>query len=151
MKIETRKEIKEVVTNVYVADDGTEFDGKYDCEVYEYELKTKRLNEQIAKLELKKLNDIPPLDTKARYIQDNHNFRWFKVNDKKDVDLIGAMYGDGVVEPKQYPDVICVEIDEDTNYYEAWSLYLSGMKQETIEFWEHFGLKVNFEEVKNND
>lgn len=147
MKIETRKEVKEVVTSVYIADDGTEFENKHKCETYEYDLKTKQLNEQITKLEIKELNDIAPLDTKARYIQDNHNFKWFKVNDKKDVDLIGGVYGDGIVEPKQYPDIICLEIEEGTNYCESWSLCLSEMKQETIEFWEHFGLKVNFEEV----
>lgn len=151
MKVETRKEMKEVLIDIFIADDGTEFKDINECSEYENDLKNEKLEKKFEKFEIKELSGVPPLDTKASYIEGDNDFKWFKVNNKEDVDLIDEVYRDGAVEPKQYPDVICVEYREQGCCCEGWSYFLSEMKEETIEFWKKFGLKVNFEEVKDND
>lgn len=149
MKTETKRETKEVFTEIFIADDGTEFKNESDCERYEYGLNLKELEEKIEILELKKLKDTIPLDTYGSSITEGNEFRWFKVTNKNDVDVILRWCGKGrnYIPPEQYPDIVCVEDDG----YGKYPMLLSEMKQETINFWKKFGLKVNFEEVNEND
>ncbi|MDB2162091.1 hypothetical protein PMX22_20110 [Clostridium butyricum] len=74
MKKETRIEIREIPYNVYVAEDGTEFDYEQECKEYELKLKG---------VKFKNLSDFQSIN--------NLNFldcyKWYYVADKDDLEL----------------------------------------------------------------
>ena len=147
MEIRTEKRMVEQLINTYIAEDGKEFDTRADCENYERELEDAKLRAGAEKFEIKELEDTYPLDVDAQYINDNHGFKWYRVNNKEEFNAVDKMYGGEVIEPKSYPETICVEYDD---YYDsdAWTYLLSDMKRATSIFWERHGFDVEFKEVK---
>ena len=153
MEIKTTKRLVEIEDKVYIAQDGKEFATLKECEDYESNLENQSLLEAIALLELKELENLPPLDTDAQYISDNHIFKWYKVNTLEEFEMVRkAIEGNwgGWSAPVSYPETICVEIDD----YDPNSTYmykLSDMKNSTIGFWECFGLSVEFKKGESNE
>ena len=136
------KRVVEVVDTVYVAVDGTRFKTESAC--LKYEESYNKIQERAESIEINELYDTYPLDTNAQYISENHEYNWYKVSNEDDYNCLVEMYGDDVVRPKAYPDVICIENDI---YYkpDMWSYLLSDMMESTITFWKKQGYDVKFD------
>ena len=147
MKIKTERRMVEVFDTTYVALDGTEFKSEGSCLEYERQLETDDLREKADKLRLVDLDGTYPLDTDAQYINDNHSYTWYQVCDEEDYKVLLNLYGDDVVKPETYPEIICVESDEDYGN-DVWTYRLSDMMQSTLMFWKNFGYDVAFKGVK---
>ena len=146
MEIRTEKRIVEQLINTYIAVDGKEFSTKVDCENYERELEDARLRAGAEKFEIKELEDTYPLDTDGQEIQENHCYKWYKVNNAEELNTVAIFHNADFGEFKTYPQTICVEYE----YYHdefKWVYSLSDMKQSTIEFWKKHGFDVEFKEV----
>lgn len=144
MVTKEEKRVVEVVDTVYVAVDGTRFKTESACLKYEEEyIKTQ---ERVESIEINELYDTYPLDTNAQYISENHEYNWYRVSNEDDYNCLVEMYGDDVVRPKAYPDVICIENDI---YYkpDMWSYLLSDMMESTIAFWKKQGYDVKLNKV----
>lgn len=153
MEIKTTKRLVEIEDKVYIAQDGKEFATLKDCENYESDLQKNNLLEAIALLELKELENIPPLDTDAQYINDNHDYKWYKVNTAEEYEMVReALEGNwgGWSAPVSYPETFCVELD-DYDTESSWIYKLSDMKNSTIAFWQHFGFSVEFRKEQSNE
>lgn len=133
---------KKIVDTIYVAEDGKEFDNEGFCIIYESELRRKRLMAKVEKFEIKELINVPPLDTQGLEIHESNMFRWFNLVNREDFDVLKQLYD--IDEPKKYPDVICLEIDDTCHEYESFGMYLSDMLQNTIDFFSKHGMEVSF-------
>lgn len=146
MEIRTEKRMVEQLINTYIAEDGKEFDTKVDCENYEREIEDARLRAGAEKFEIKELEDTYPLDTDGQEIQENHCYKWYRVNNAEELNTVADLYNADFGEFKTYPQTICVEYE----YYHdefRWIYSLSDMKQNTVEFWKKHGFDVEFKEV----
>lgn len=101
MKKETRIEIREIPYNVYVAEDGTEFDYEQECKEYELKLKG---------VKFKNLSDFPSIN--------NLNFldfyKWYYIEDKDDLELFKQ-----ALKKQYYNCIIYMEYD-DEYYCNTW-------------------------------
>ena len=145
MREEMRTELREVVVKKYIADDGTEFTHKDDCETYERNLCLKEYIKQADNMRIKELDDTLPLDCKA-IVGEYNNFRWFPLNNKEDYNIVLKAYADGSLPvPKEYPTILCVE---SSSYYteeynsDCDGYLLEDLMADTKEFWEKLGYKV---------
>ena len=146
MEIRTEKRIVEVYDTTYIAIDGKEFKSEGLCLEYENDLEDAKIRARVEKFELKELYGVYPLDTEAQYINDNHEYKWYRMENREDYVAFVEMYGDEVSEPEAYPKVVCVEQDE--HYIsDVWVYSLSNMRQNTIDFWKKHGFNVEFMEV----
>ena len=101
MKKETRIEIREIPYNVYVAEDGTEFDYEQECK--EYELKLKGIKFKNLS-DFKSVNDLEFLDC----------YKWYYVADKDDLELFKQ-----ALKKQYYNCIIYMEYD-DEYYCNTW-------------------------------
>lgn len=146
MEIRTEKRIVEQLINTYIAEDGKEFGTKSECEDYEADLESARLRAGAEKFEIKELEDTYPLDVDGQEIQENHCYKWYRVNNAEELNTVANLYNADFGEFKTYPQTICVEYE----YYHdefRWIYSLSDMKQSTVEFWKKHGFEVEFKEV----
>lgn len=153
MKKKMKKEMVENVSEVYVAADGTEFEKEEEC--FEYEVKCRK--EKIAHLRIESLAGRIPLFTGHFYdscyneesLKDD-SYEWYKVKNKEDVDQIRHAFEDIIgdcdelVEPKSYPEFICIEPSNDEFLL---VYYMSDAQEETKSLWKDFGYKIVFEEL----
>lgn len=147
MYIRTEKRLVEIEDRIYIANDGTEFKTETECVEYEKQLDIVDLRERADKLRLNALDGTYPLDTDAQYINDNHSYTWYQVCDEEDYNVLLNLYGDDVVKPCSYPEIICVEYEEDYGN-DVWTYLLSDMMQSTLIFWKNFGYDVSFKGVR---
>ena len=145
MREEMRTELREITVKKYIADDGTEFEYKSDCETYERNLSLKKYIEQANNMRIKELDDVIPLDCNGM-AEENSNFRWFPLNNKGDYNIVLKAYADGSLPiPKEYPTILCVE---SSSYYEeeynedCYGYLLENIMADTKKFWEKLGYKV---------
>lgn len=146
MEIRTEKKLVERVVDIYIAVDGKKFNTKVDCENYERELEDAKLRAEAEKFEIKELEDTYPLDTDGQEIQENHCYKWYKVNNAEELNTVAIFHNADFGEFKTYPQTICVEYE----YYHdefRWIYSLSDMKQSTVEFWKKHGFDVEFKEA----
>ena len=146
MEIRVEKRVIEVENKIYIAEDGKEFSTQADCENYEKDIEDARLRAGAEKFEIKELEDTYPLDTDGQEIQENHCYKWYRVNNAEELNTIADLYNADFGEFKTYPQTICVEYE----YYHdefRWIYSLSDMKQSTVEFWKKHGFDVEFKEV----
>ena len=136
------KRMVEITDTVYIAVDGTRFKTESACLAYEKEYN--KIQERAESIEINELYDTYPLDTDGQYINEHHEYNWYKVSNEDDYNCLVEMYGDDVVRPKSYPDVICIENDI---YYKSdiWSYLLSDMMESTIVFWNKQGYDVKID------
>ena len=147
MEIRTEKKIVEQLINIYVAEDGKEFDNKIDCENYEKELESAKLRAEAEVFELKELEDVYPLDAQGKEVPENHCYKWYKVNNIEELNKVANLYNADFGEFKTYPQTICVEHDYYYDEYK-WIYTLSDMQRQTIEFWGKHGFNVEFDETR---
>ena len=150
MRIRTEKRMVEQLIETYIAIDGKEFDTEAKCRKYEEDLDRQIVRAEAEKLEIKDLEGVYPLDTDAQYINDNHCFKWYRVNNAEELETVSKAYSNDFFTPRAYPEIICVEF-EDYDYSwgrDAWQHILSDMKEATVEFWKKHGLSVEFKEMK---
>lgn len=140
MKVTEKKEIIERVTKVYVADDGKEFSTQTECIEYEKELKRAVVLNELNKYRIKEMDDCLPIDTDG-YPCDSSEYKWYKINNKEEFELLKEIYGEWLTEPEFYPEVICVE----DIYGDYYHYYMSNMLETTKEFWGKLGYDVMFE------
>ena len=146
MEIRVEKRVVEVEGKIYIAEDGKEFATEIDCMNYEKGLESERLRAGVEKFEIKELEDTYPLDTDGQEIQENHCYKWYRVNNTEELNTVANLYNGDFGEFKTYPQTICVEYE----YYHdefRWIYSLSDMKQSTVEFWKKHGFEVEFKEI----
>lgn len=146
MEIKVEKRVVEIETKIYIAEDGKEFSTQADCENYEKDIEDARLRAGAEKFEIKELDDTYPLDTDGQEIQENHCYKWYRVNNAEELNTVANLYNGDFGEFKTYPQTICVEYE----YYHdefRWIYSLSDMKKGTIDFWKKHGFDVEFKEV----
>lgn len=113
MRVETRQQ--EVVVKeqtVYVADDGTEFKNRWECERYEHEQIYKQLLKNLQQCE--DLKWFPNFD--GQEYPEHHDYKWYFVRNKDDVDILNRVY-ENLIDEYSIGKWICVEEDEDSG---AW-------------------------------
>ena len=147
MEIKTETRIIEQLINTYIAFDGKEFKTEADCRKYEEDIEMQGIKAEAEKLEIKDFEGIYPLDVDAQYINDNHCFKWYKVNSIEEYEAVKKSYknSDDWVTLVEFPEVICVEYEELWGE-DDWLHILSDMKKSTIYFWKKHGFDVEFKE-----
>lgn len=135
--VETVKEkVISCRTEIFIADDGTEFENKYACIEYE---RGKHLK-SVEHLKIEEMTDWYPINCED--CREDHSFTWYKVNNEEEFDLLNVAYEDALSRPKVYPETICVEEDYD---HDTWDYCLSDMFKRTESFWSRLGYAVSFE------
>lgn len=146
MREEMKTELREVTVKKYIADDGTEFEYKSDCEIYERSLSLKEYIEQADNMRIKELDDVLPLDCNGM-VEENSYFNWFSLNSKKDFDIVKKAYADGSLPvPKEYPTILCVESNSyHTEEYndDCYGYLLEDIMADTKKFWKKLGYEVS--------
>ena len=110
-------------------------------------LEDAKIRAGVEKFEIKELEGTYPLDVDGQYINDNHCFKWYKVNNIEEYETVARAYNSddfGTIET--YPEIICVE-HESFWGKDAWLHILSDMKEATVLFWKKHGFDVGFKEV----
>ena len=106
---------KAITTTVYIANDGKEFKGKYECENYEDEQKQNKLEKEAdEKLRIYTHADFPSMID----IRNKHEYRLFLIQNKQDLDLFIKAYkywftyleryGQLNKDTFVYPDILCI-------------------------------------------
>ena len=154
MRVEKRKVVIE--KEIFIAEDGKEFDSKYDCDDYEYELKMLRLEKSVdEKLRLYNVesNWVSIANPDKRVSKD---YRWFKIENREDLELFCKgykQYHRGLADPGYveaflvYPDFICL-VDYPEGPDDPMWFSLSEMVGRSNSFLNQFGMEIN---IKKND
>lgn len=147
MQIKTEKRVVETYVTTYTAEDGKEFFSEGECKAYERDIKIKELKEKAEQFEIKDLYGTYPLDVDGQQINDNHEYKWYKISSEEDLKILSGLYDENFVYPITETDIVCIEYDGDYRCYpEAWIYWLSDMKKSTIEFWKSHGFDIEFKE-----
>ena len=112
MKVETKQVVKTTETTVYIADDGTEFRTRWECEKYEHEKVHKPLLDSLIQCdELKYYSNID-----GQEYPEHHDYSWYFVRDLDDLAILEKVYPDSVdFDSKYIGKWICLETDDDCN------------------------------------
>ena len=130
MRIEKRE--KKVYEEIYIADDGTQFDTKRHCLEYEKEIEMCKKAKSAEKLRIRELDDMMPLINVETYIKTVFEY-------SKDFTV-----------PDGYPTLYCVESFGYDNIYEddnTWTCTIDECKDAAVKFWGKFGYKLIFEKI----
>lgn len=146
MDTKTEKKMVEVFVTTYVAEDGKEFESEHLCKEYEDRVKNERLKARLDELEIKDMYGLFPIDTQAQYINDTHEYNWYRLSSEADYLILTEMYGDDITRPKSYPEIICVEHDA---FYDkdVWAHLLTEMLEDTINFWKKQGYDTKIKKL----
>lgn len=143
MKKETKSRMIEEKYEVFVAEDGTTFDTASECVEYERNIRM----QPVSKLHIEKLDGLVPLTDGMTC--DGNEFYWYKVNDEDDFNTLNAYYEGKVDEPKEYPNILCLEVNEcyidGYSMFDVYSYELTDIMESIKEFMEEFRYKVKFE------
>lgn len=146
MNTKTVKKVIEQETMIYVADDGREFTSETECKQYEEKIIFNNKIEAAEKLRITELDEMIPLSDDGG-INENNTFRWYRVENETDFDVLNEAYGNSLCRPSIYPEVICVEtIGYEAYMDDAYSYNMTTCKYITESFWNKLGYKVTFEE-----
>ena len=148
MRIEKRE--RTVYEEIYIADDGTQFDTERHCLNYEKEIKMQKNENNAEKLRVHELDDLMPLIDTETY--EDHEYVWYKLESEKDFNTLKEAfeYSKDFTVPDGYPTFYCVESFGYDNIYandNAWTCTLNECKDAAVEFWERFGYKLTFKKV----
>ena len=141
MKVEKRM-VKPIPTEyekeIYIANDGTEFDTKWKCQKYEEEIEAKARIESIRdlKIEFEGL----PLNDDGCY-SDTSTYRWYKVCNEEELDKVNEAFDDLAI-VSQFPSFICVEMVDDYYTGDTYIISLEQIISMTQNFFKHFGMEV---------
>lgn len=124
------KKVNKKVTfdvEVFVAEDGREFETKRDCESYESTLKKESQKRKLREIKTcEELNDYSPLDGGEYY--ENHCYKWYFVETKEQLDLILSFYNIKPLVPLSLNQWVCIDYEYSENYYDyyAWCTPISS-------------------------
>ena len=156
MKTAKRKELVEKYVpqyveeerEFYVADDGNEFETERECIFYESNLEKERKIKAAEKLRLHNYDDVLPLSTDG-CVNENNIFRWYKVKNEDDFNILNAAYKEALTRPEKYPEIICVETAGYEPYIDdPYDWHMSNMMEDTKEFWNDLGYEVTFKKER---
>lgn len=131
-----------VMKDVYVANDGTEWETQQECERHEKELLRKEVLKSIAHMAYAK--NIFPIDYEFDECE-TYWHQWYKVTSQDDLDKLKQIFDMPAIVVEQFPTYIYVESTDE--------LYTRDVHAEKFEdslamiqgFLSHFGLKATFE------
>lgn len=132
-----KKTMKYVETevDVFVANDGKQFETEQECLDYEAQLEERE--KRRAQLLIPELDDLLPLSNDLDNGYD-HTYQWYRVNSKDDFELLNENYRYALVEPEVYPDIICVQ-----EYADDYVTYLlTDLISDINKFLNHFGYQA---------
>ncbi len=145
MRIEKRE--KTVYEEIYIADDGTQFDTKHHCLEYEKKIEMCKKTKDAEKLRIRELDDVIPLIDVETYTE--HEYVWYKLESEKDFNILKEAFEHSIdfTVPDGYPTLYCVESFDYDFIYESdniWTYTLNECKDAAVEFWERFGYNLTF-------
>lgn len=137
MKVEKR------TIDVYVSMDGKEFDTEQKCLIYERNCANSDLTKEVInRLKLTNLSNVLPITDTDNLCVYNY-YEWYKLDNKKDFEDLNVIYRQLIQPPKNYPEIICIEQNEENPNW-ARTYFLSECKKITMSFWERFGYTLTF-------
>ena len=135
MRKEIRQEVVQVKdVEVYIADDGTEFKSRRDCENYEWEKIKKPMLEKLQKC--KEVFGVPNCD--GGYVSDCYDYEWYFIRNQEDIDILNEVYYADLTD-KCIGEWVCLEIDD---YGECWSTTASDGIRYATDLLTKLGYKV---------
>ena len=144
MKI--KEETKVVKTKVYIAEDGEEFSTERECRSHENKLNLKRTIELAEMLRIEELDELLPLTVDE--INENNTFRWYKVDNRKEFDILCEACREQFEYPDCYPEIVCIETVGYKAYDDDCYIYcLSRLKRSAEDFYKRLGYNITFEKV----
>lgn len=150
-KVQIEKYVKQLVEaerEVYIADDGKKFETERECIFYETNLEKERKIKAAEKLRLHNYDDVLPLSTDG-CVNENNIFRWYKVKNEKDFNVLNAACKEALTRPEKYPEIICVETTGYEPYMDdSYDWHMSKMMEDTKDFWNDLGYEVTFKKVR---
>lgn len=113
MRVETKQKVDVRNVQVYIADDGTEFDNCWKCQQYEHEKVHKPLLDNLITCEELKYYS----NFNGEEYPEHHDYIWYFVRDEKDLEILEKVYPDtlGRIHIGKW---ICIETDDDGS---AWA------------------------------
>lgn len=112
MRVETKQKVDVRNVQVYIADDGTEFDNCWKCQQYEHEKVYKPLLDNLITCEELKYYS----NFNGEEFPEHHDYRWYFVRDMDDLAILEKVYPDSVdIDSKYVGQWICIETDDDGN------------------------------------
>lgn len=136
-----RNETKQIVQEyeVWIADDGTEFEDKEKCFIHELNCKANAM-----RIQSLGASTPPPgiMDFNPKNIA-----RWYLLKNEDDASVL-AMYYNVFIKCDQFPQTVCLEVDYDFGCY---AHTLNNMVDGINEIFEKFGYKVNLERIESNE
>lgn len=149
-KVQVEKYVKQRVEEdleVYIANDGEEFENETECIFYENNLEKERKINAAEKLRIPNLDELTPLSVNG-LVDENNTFRWYKVKNEDEFNILNMAYLNDL-QPDNYPEIICVEtIGYEPYKDQAYDYHMSRMMEDTKDFWEKLGYKVTFEKER---
>ena len=149
MRIKEEVKVIEQKVKTYIAEDGKEFESRYECEKYEEKLHYSEKVKEAEKLRVEKLDQLTPIMYND-YLNGDNVFIWYKVESENDLHTLKEAYSnfDSPI-ITSYPEFVCVEsiyspseCGEDTYWYT-----LTSCKTDTEDFWKTMGYKVTLEKM----
>lgn len=139
MKTIIEKKTVVIENATYIADDGKEFTSQHDCEKYENKNALEKRLEAVKHLAV--LDDYPPCNGGENY--ESHYYRWFKVSNQEELDLLNAAFSDGSVNTAEnFPEFINIESDNEDLTDGYWT-HLSECKNYVTELFDKLGFIVS--------
>ena len=146
-RVET-KEMKEITTVQYVAEDGRVFANASDCDKYERNMqsfkRTDFLITETSKFRINAAEDYRPFNGGENH--DHNVWFWFKVENRNQLNLLNELYGTRI-NVSLFPEFICMEY-QDENYFPAT---LSDSMRYVEELCSKLGVTVEFKIGENHD
>lgn len=148
MKIKEEIKIVEQKVITYVSEDGTEFRTESECKDYETKKFVKNFIEAAEKLRITELDEHLPLSNDG-LMNENNTFRWYKLENETDFEIVNKAYRNSLVVPESYPEIMCVEtVGYEAYMDDAYSYDMTTCKKITESFWKKLGVKVTFENIQ---
>ena len=141
MKIEEKEITIKQIERKYIADDGEEFYTERDCKKHEEQLEFEKSLEEVKSFMIYEDNYVP-CDGECN--MKNHMYRWFKVENQRQLDIINAIY-QTYLQIKNFPEYVNIEQYNETDY-DCSATTLTKCKEYVTKFFtEGFGITVKFE------
>lgn len=148
MKIKEEIKLVERKVFTFVAEDGKEFTTEKECKDYEGKQIFKALIEEAEKLRIEEMDEDIPLSNDG-LMNECNTFRWYKLESEADFETLNRAYGNGLIKPEHFPEVMCVEtVGYEAYMDDAYSYDMTTCRTITENFWKKLGYKVTFEAIK---
>ena len=138
ISMEKRIKIKlvEKEEEVFIAEDGKEFDNEKDCIDYEKEIKRSNIAGYVASLEIEEAHDMIPIGNDGG-CSTCSIYTWYRVNTEKDLKAIEEYY-DQVITRVKLPTIIAIEEGDWTDFY---YYDIEDIKEMVREFFDTLDIK----------